>query len=151
MAQATPSTGVCPGPRRGGGESSPFCGAKGGRGAQRRRGFIRPKHRRTCSQSPPSLSLQRRGHGSEATAGDTPHPAIHTNFFQQPTRQNHHAKIKRDCHHRVCEDRFDQMPSASSILLKCPVFQAIPSELRPSLCRTRSAKSVNPTLTLCVP
>ena len=61
MAQATPSTGVCPGPRRGGGESSPFCGAKGGRGAQRRRGFIRPKHRRTCSQPPPSLSLQRRG------------------------------------------------------------------------------------------
>ena len=70
MAQATPSTGVCPGPRRGGGESSPFCGAKGGRGAQRRRGFIRPEHRRISSQLPPSLSFQRRGRGSEATAGD---------------------------------------------------------------------------------
>ena len=65
MAQATPSTGVCPGPRRGGGESSPFCGAKGGRGAQRRRGFIRPKHRRTCSATTSlSLSPQRRGRGS---------------------------------------------------------------------------------------
>ena len=70
MAQATPSTGVCPGPRRGGGESSPFCGAKGGRGAQRRRGFIRPNHRRTRPQPPPSLSPQRRGRGSGATAGD---------------------------------------------------------------------------------
>ena len=46
---ASEASGVCPGQRRGGGESSPFCGAKGGRGAQRRRGFIRPKHRRTCS------------------------------------------------------------------------------------------------------
>ena len=63
MAQATPSTGVCPGPRRGGGESSPFCGAKGGRGAKRRRGFIQPHdNNHAKNTSPPKSNVTKNLH-----------------------------------------------------------------------------------------
>ena len=51
-----------------GGETSPFCEAKGGRGAQRRRGFIQPHINRNDAVADPSMPYAATAHPSDKTS-----------------------------------------------------------------------------------